>query len=186
MVLHDDPRPPGPQRREEGHAVPDLDQRVAGTMPADELGADGAREHEVAAGAPDDAVAVARHMARLTLRERRAQRDVEARLRPEPRDGRGVHLGAAGFDVFEVAPRQHVDPADPGSCGQVTDLGDVAGVGRRRVHTARVVTTTSVDGHMSRAEFADAWAAVADVDGWMTEGQARRLWDCAQRLSEGD
>ncbi len=35
------------------------------------------------------------------------------------------------------------------------------------------------------AEFADAWAAVADVDGWMTEGQARALFDAAAACPAG-
>ena len=33
--------------------------------------------------------------------------------------------------------------------------------------------------------FDEAYAAVADVDGWMTDGQARQLWDGARRLSDG-
>src|SRR5438045_8531693 len=38
---------------------------------------------------------------------------------------------------------------------------------------------------VTRPSFADAVAAVADVDGWMTEGQARRLWDRAAALEPG-
>jgi hypothetical protein len=34
--------------------------------------------------------------------------------------------------------------------------------------------------------FDDAFAAVAKVDGWMTEAQARRLWDRASALAVGD
>ena len=34
-----------------------------------------------------------------------------------------------------------------------------------------------------RAGFEAASAAVADVEGWMTPGQARRLWDCASEVS---
>ena len=41
----------------------------------------------------------------------------------------GVDLGPAGFDVVEVAPRQHVDPSDSGAGGQVADLLDSFGVG---------------------------------------------------------
>lgn len=33
--------------------------------------------------------------------------------------------------------------------------------------------------------FDEAYAAVADVDGWMTEGQARHLWDGARGLGAG-
>ena len=38
---------------------------------------------------------------------------------------------------------------------------------------------------VTRPSFADAVAAVANVDGWMTEGQARRLWDRAAALEPG-
>jgi len=34
-------------------------------------------------------------------------------------------------------------------------------------------------------EFAAAWASVADVPGWLTEGQARLLWDAVRRLPAG-
>jgi hypothetical protein len=33
--------------------------------------------------------------------------------------------------------------------------------------------------------FGAAWAAVAGVEGWLTEAQARRLWDAAARLRPG-
>ena len=36
-----------------------------------------------------------------------------------------------------------------------------------------------------RDEFPAAWAAVADVEGWLTEAQARRLWDAAVTLPPG-
>lgn len=38
---------------------------------------------------------------------------------------------------------------------------------------------------MSRPSFADAWAAVADVRGWMTEGQGRALFDAAAACPAG-
>ena len=34
--------------------------------------------------------------------------------------------------------------------------------------------------------FSDTFASIADVEGWMTEGQARRLWDRAAALAPGD
>ena len=34
--------------------------------------------------------------------------------------------------------------------------------------------------------FSDTFASIADVEGWMTEGQARRLWDRAAALRAGD
>jgi predicted O-methyltransferase YrrM len=39
---------------------------------------------------------------------------------------------------------------------------------------------------MPTTTFADAWGSVADVDGWLTEAQARRLWDRASALGPGD
>lgn len=33
--------------------------------------------------------------------------------------------------------------------------------------------------------FSETFAAIAEVDGWMTEGQARRLWDRAARVRTG-
>jgi predicted O-methyltransferase YrrM len=33
--------------------------------------------------------------------------------------------------------------------------------------------------------FADAWAAIADVPGWLSEDQARRLFDCAAAVAPG-
>jgi hypothetical protein len=36
-----------------------------------------------------------------------------------------------------------------------------------------------------RTDFASIWAAVADVEGWLTEAQARRLHDNASRLTAG-
>ena len=35
------------------------------------------------------------------------------------------------------------------------------------------------------ATFAEVEAAVADVDGWMTPGQARKLWSCARTVRSG-
>ena len=55
-------------------------------------GSDGTREDQVAAGAPDDAVAVAGDDRRVALCVRRAQRDVDAGFRPQPGDRGGVHL----------------------------------------------------------------------------------------------
>ena len=109
---------------------------------------DGAREHEVAAGLADHLVAVARQPTggwpcAYDVR----MRDVDAGLGPQPGDGGGVHLGAAGLDVVEVAPGQHVDAAEAGRGGEVADLRDArpgavgrgGRVGRRRTTTSRVV-----------------------------------------------
>ncbi len=64
----------------------------------------------------------------MTLRVRGADRDLDARLGPQPGDRRGVELGAAGLDVGEVAPGEHVDAAEPGRRGEVTELGHGFGV----------------------------------------------------------
>ena len=34
-------------------------------------------------------------------------------------------------------------------------------------------------------DFEDAWLVVADVAGWMTDAQARRLWDRAAGVRRG-
>jgi hypothetical protein len=34
-------------------------------------------------------------------------------------------------------------------------------------------------------QFESALSAVRDVEGWLSDGQARRLWDCARRLAAG-
>jgi len=39
--------------------------------------------------------------------------------------------------------------------------------------------------HSEEADFAAAWAAVADVPGWLKEGQARLLFDEARKLGPG-
>jgi predicted O-methyltransferase YrrM len=36
-----------------------------------------------------------------------------------------------------------------------------------------------------RVDFEDAWASVAAIPGWLTEGQARMLWDAVSRLPAG-
>ena len=38
---------------------------------------------------------------------------------------------------------------------------------------------------MSLRTFDEAWAAAADVDGWMTRGQAEALYDAAARVRPG-
>ncbi len=94
---------------------------------AGQLGGDGAGEDHVAAGPADDLVAVADALGRCALGVRRAHRDVDAGLGPQPGDGGGVQLGAAGLDVGEVAPGQDVDAAQPGASGDVADLVDGLG-----------------------------------------------------------
>jgi len=44
---------------------------------------------------------------------------------------------------------------------------------------------TSLGANHGADGFADAWASVDGVEGWMTEGQARLLWDSAKSVPEG-
>ena len=59
VVQPRDARAPRPQRREERHAVPDLDEPVARAVPTHHLAERGPREHHVAPGLADHPVAVA-------------------------------------------------------------------------------------------------------------------------------
>ncbi len=122
VVQEDDAGHRGPQRREERHAVPDLDQAVGSTVGVAHLGQRGAGEHQVATGLADHLVAVAPAVVRVALGPRGAHEDLDAGLGPQPGDGGGVDLGSAGLDVVEVAPGDHVDP--------------VQARGRRRCHPA--------------------------------------------------
>jgi hypothetical protein len=124
VVEEHDARAPAPGRAEEGHAVPDLDQQVAGTGAAGHLRERGSGEHHVAAGPADHLVAVAHGLGRLALGPRGAQRDLDAGCRPALRDLCDVDLGPAGLDVVEVAPGQGVHTADAGGGCQVADLLD--------------------------------------------------------------
>ena len=51
---------------------------------------------------------------------------------------------------------------------------------RTTARPAKAFLMTSTD-----ATFADTLLDVAEVEGWMTPGQARLLWDAAQRVPEG-
>ena len=96
-------------------------------------------------------------------------------LGPQPGDLGGVDLAAAGLDVVEVAPGEHVDPADPGAGGEVADLGDGVGVVGHRAstggHASAGARTIARDmppaGRRSRLD------RIAGVEGWMTDAQAR-------------
>jgi predicted O-methyltransferase YrrM len=39
--------------------------------------------------------------------------------------------------------------------------------------------------HVQQAEFEDTMATIADVEGWLTDGQARRLWEGAASVNPG-
>ena len=76
----------------------------------------------VAAGLADHLVPVAPGLVRVPLRVRGAHHDLDAGLGPELGDRRRVDLGAAGFDVVEVAPGQHVDALEARRRGDVAEL----------------------------------------------------------------
>ena len=113
VVQHRDLRAPAPDRREPRDAVPDLDQRVVATHPPEQLGGDRPGEHRVPAPPPHDVVPVAPVAAGQPDRRRRAVQDVEPGGCPSPHELVGVHLGASGVGIVEIAPCQHVDAPDP-------------------------------------------------------------------------
>ena len=121
-----------PQRREERHAVPDLDERVARAVPTHHLAERGAREDQVAAGLADHAVAVAPGApARCPAAyEVRIVTSMPASAHSDATCD-GVQLGAARLGIVEVAPREDRDPAQARRRRDVAELRDVVGVGRR-------------------------------------------------------
>ncbi|GIU87533.1 MAG: hypothetical protein KatS3mg009_2048 [Acidimicrobiia bacterium] len=132
VVQPDHAGPARPHGREPRHAVPDLDERVARTVPAHHLAERGTREHEVAAGLADHAVAVAPRDLRAAGGVRGPHRHLDPGPSPQGRDVRGVDLRAPGLGVVEVAPGEHRDAPQPGRRGDVAELVDhVLGNGRR-------------------------------------------------------
>ena len=82
-VVHPgDARAGGPQRREERHAVPDLDQPVTRAVATEQLAHDRGREHHEPAVLAHDVVAVAVALVGVALGVGGAHRDLEARPRP--------------------------------------------------------------------------------------------------------
>jgi hypothetical protein len=140
VVEHDDAGHGGPQRREERHAVPDLDQPVGAAVGLADLGQGGAGEDLVAAGLADDLVAVAAPVVGVALGPRRAHQHVEPGLGPQPGHGGGVDLGAPGLDVVEVPPGDHVHPLQAGGGSDVAQLGRWRGGVRHRVCSGPRIT----------------------------------------------
>src|SRR5439155_25013761 len=100
------------------------------------------REHEVAPRLAHDAVAVTRTRGGVAVGRRRAHGHLDASLGPLARDAGGVELGAPRLGVVEVAPREHVHPAQAdvgGDLGQRGERGGRSGLGRhdRRRYRAR-------------------------------------------------
>ena len=128
-----DPGDPGtacPDGGEERNPVPDLDETVAPTVPADDLAQDSIGDHAEAPAAAHDAVPIASGTLRVSLRVRGPHGDLEARIGPELQDPVGVEFGSPRLDVDEIAPCQHVDPAEVGLGGQGGDVGDAGARGR--------------------------------------------------------
>src|SRR5690242_16795490 len=88
-----------------------------------------------------------------------------------------------------------MDAVNPGPGGEITDLRDAVRLRSREScrhgigHTPRVVRGRTRDWHTvgpdMRASFADAFAAVERVEGWMTPAQAQRLWHRASGVEPG-
>ena len=72
-----------PDRRQEGHAVPDLHEGVAVAVATGHLGHDRTGEHHVAPGLADDGVPAAPHVLGVAGRVRRAVHHLDAGLGPE-------------------------------------------------------------------------------------------------------
>ena len=115
----DDPRAAAPQRGEERHAVPDLDQSVPGPDLVTESGERGAGEDGVATGPPVDQVAAAVDLPGLPVHPGGPQADVDAGLGPPGQDLVGVELGSPGLGVLEVPPGHHVHPSQPRAVGDL-------------------------------------------------------------------
>ena len=65
----------------------------------------------------------------------------------QPGDLGRVHLGAAGLDVGQVAPGQHVDSPEPGRAGQLRQLAQLGDRRRiRRTGEGMPAPSAAVDG----------------------------------------
>ncbi len=82
----------GPEWREEGYAVPDLDESVAWPVGAEYLRSDRPRKDEVAAGPADHPVAGPAGRAPVAGSVGGAERDLEARIGPTAGDLMGMDL----------------------------------------------------------------------------------------------
>src|SRR5439155_24352477 len=101
-----------PDRREERHAVPNLDQRVARAVPTHNLAEGRAREHQVPARLADDPVTVSPADLSRSGRVRRSHRHFDAGLPPERGDPRRVQLRPTGLRIVDVAPRKYRDATE--------------------------------------------------------------------------
>ncbi len=114
VVQERDVRLAAPQRAHPRHTVPHLDQGVVRTHAPDPLAAHGPREDRVSAAAAHHVVAVAICGRGLPDRSRRAMGDLQSGGSPATHELVGVHFGAPGVGVVEIAPREHMHPSHPG------------------------------------------------------------------------
>ena len=112
-----------PQRREERHAIPDLDHAITGA----DLGAHarecGAGEDGVTAGPTVDGVAITVDLPGRTIDARCPFAHVDARVRPSPQHFVRVKLRPSRLGVLEIPPGHHVDSANAGHLGQGHQAG---------------------------------------------------------------
>ena len=103
----------GPEWREEGHTIPDLDQGVATPVGAQKLRSNRPWKDEVATGPADHPVAGPSGRGAVARRMRGAERDLEPCIGPATGDFVGMDLGSAGLRVVQVAPGEDMDTANP-------------------------------------------------------------------------
>ena len=100
--------------RQEGHAVPDLDERVARPVTHADPLPRRAGEDRVASGPAQDPVAVAIERGGCAGHSRGPEGHVEPGVGPARRDHVRVQLRPAGLGIVEVAPRHEVDAPEAG------------------------------------------------------------------------
>ena len=113
----------GPPGGKKGDTVPDLNQGVTAAMTPKQFGGNSPRKDQVPAGVAKDLVAFSNGPGWRSRSVGRAHDHLNAGSRPAGGDGPGMQCRAAGLDVIEIAPCQHVNPTDPGIGGKVPDFG---------------------------------------------------------------
>ncbi len=127
VVQQDDAGASGPQRGEERHAVPDLDQTVGTAAATNETAQGATGKDAVPARLPDHVVSRPGGDRLLARRSRRAHRDVDADASPSRGDSMGMELGPSRLGVLEIPPGQHLHALQPdleGLGGHGVEPGD--------------------------------------------------------------